>query len=372
MEDIFLQRTFEILNVFNHFEFDFINKCLEKIYKSKRLSVNFNFSDFNYKSTGELKYVFDTLCNGGFSLTDEKGKSNHFIKKSKFDSSSETIEIEFSKSFINIDLYNIDVFQNYLNVNNCNYCDKELMKDWILKYYEEGNYFKISFNDLWKDIFIKKDTETLNLKKYEILRSINHLNSLPITIKFKIETPLKNLEKESIKIQVSANKKNLFGMDREQVIDQLVSTLDEDTSTVLLMDIFEHKEYITKKQFNIYSQLVIKDFYRLEIKDQLIRYRIVIEKIKYKPNNMPSLTISEIKVSGYEIGVYIGYQITIDIMNQFINTDKIYYLDKPIHIRAQNSSNRDYGRYYYGRDLYYETLYGETSNYLVVGIYIYD
>ena len=372
MEDIFLQRTFEILNVFNHFEFDFINKCLEKIYKTKVLTVNFNFSDFNYKSIGELKYVFDTICNGGFSLTDEKGNSNHFIKKSKFDSSSETIEIEFSKSFINIDLYNIDVFQNYLNVNNCNYCDKELMKDWLLKYYDEGNYFKISFNDLWKDIFIKKDTETINFKKYEIIRSINHLNSLPISIKFKIETALKDFENESINIRILPREKGLFNIDREEVIDQLTSNLDEDTSTVYLMDTFESKEYITKNRFKQYSQLVIKDFYRLEIEDKLIRYRIVIEKIKYKPNNMPSLTISEIKVSGYEIGAYVGCQITIDIMNQFINTDKIYYLEKPIHIRAQNSSNRDYGRYYHGRDLYYETQYGETSNYLVVGIYIYD
>ena len=72
---------------------------------------------------------------------------------------------------------------------------------------------------------------------------------------------------------------------------------------------------------------------------------------------------------------YVSQQITDDIVEEYKGKREIFYFDKPYHLRAQNSSNRTgYGwewDWSGGIGDYVEgTMYGETTDYGFVGVYI--
>lgn len=127
----------------------------------------------------------------------------------------------------------------------------------------------------------------------------------------------------------------------------------------------------------MHSQLVIKNYKSVYLK-KYIYCHVVIERVKqnekiegrnYTFTDLKRKEVSTLNIAFYE-------QLSDEIIDKYINTNKIFYFKKPILLRAQNSKNRTgYGQIWdWSIDRYSPidegTKYGETTNYKIVGIYL--
>lgn len=160
-----------------------------------------------------------------------------------------------------------------------------------------------------------------------------------------------------------------------------------DTSRTLnLMDEFDG---IGEKNKIIYDRLVIYNENLLGYisEHKAFNYALIIERGKSE-NSVGNITMTDFK-GGYlnpfiyipksedpkkiTLKEYIENEVTESIYNKYADSGNAYLFSVPYRLKAQNSRNRSgYGNIYNGDLLVYEgTKYGETSNYLIVGVYIY-
>ena len=145
-----------------------------------------------------------------------------------------------------------------------------------------------------------------------------------------------------------------------------------DTRTIDLLDEFEG---IGERNLYRYEMLEILSALTLRKNNKLLRLSLVVKRCK-AGECTGDITFTEFKQGKVaELKQYVSKQITDEVIEKYQGTRKLYYFDKPYHLRAQNSSNRTgygwewdwsggYGSYIEG------TLYGETTDYGFVGAYI--
>lgn len=161
----------------------------------------------------------------------------------------------------------------------------------------------------------------------------------------------------------------------------------KDKKSVKIMDKFEEIENETKKYNTlcIYDLIVFMD--DLEMERPIYGVSLLIQRAnKFESIIKSNLTFTRMKtkLENYPIDASETYsKDSIDELLQFTvlesyksNKTKILkkystnvFLETPIEFRAQNSSNRrGYGNRYYWDELEYEgTLYGETTQYAIIG-----
>ena len=179
---------------------------------------------------------------------------------------------------------------------------------------------------------------------------------------------------ESIKNQqAEINKVKKLQQDLENYEAQPISSrtlyayIDSTTKTV---DLFDYFESTNKQGFQKFARLI---FLRSEIHHGNWFYYI-IERLQ-TDDYEGDITATEFKRGEtYRLRQYANAE-----LDRISATDELYdgqviIFEKPFHFRAQNSMNRTgYGNIYEGEDLIYEgTLYGETTDYAVVGILVED
>ena len=149
-----------------------------------------------------------------------------------------------------------------------------------------------------------------------------------------------------------------------------------DTTTVDIMDQFEGYTGNIR-----YDQLLIENNYCLMIKDRdnndhFITYQFVIERAsKYcnwddDPKN--EITFTNFKLRKiYNLKKYVHNQNFIyEDAEKAAKSGEVLLFDKPFHFKAQNSSDREgYGwEWYGGTPVIIGTEYGQTTDYVIVGI----
>lgn len=160
-----------------------------------------------------------------------------------------------------------------------------------------------------------------------------------------------------------------------------------DTSrTLKLMDEFDG---IDEENKIIYDRLVIYNENLLGHigKNKVFNYALIIERGKSQ-KVVGSITMTDLK-SGYLkpyvsitksegsknvlLKEHIENEVTESVYNEYVDSGTPYLFSVPYKLKAQNSRNRSgYGNIYNGDILVYEgTKYGETSSYLIIGVYIY-
>jgi len=147
--------------------------------------------------------------------------------------------------------------------------------------------------------------------------------------------------------------------------------VSKDTKSVELFDFFEGLNNNKK-----HSRIVVTSPYLLSKNGNLIDIYYVIERGN-AALSVGDITFTKFKKDKYSgpLFRYANKEITENIINEYYGTGKIYRFSKPFHLRAQNSNNRrNYGtkHYWHGSTEYIEqgTLYGETTDYLIVGAFI--
>ena len=160
-----------------------------------------------------------------------------------------------------------------------------------------------------------------------------------------------------------------------------------DTSrTLKLMDEFDG---IGEGNKIIYDRLVIYNENLLGSlgEHKVFNYALIVERGKC-PNAVGSITMTDFKSSYLNPFIYVSKsedsktillkehienEVTESVYNEYVDSGKAYLFSVPYRLKAQNSINRSgYGNIYKGDVLVYEgTKYGETSSYLIVGVYIY-
>lgn len=184
--------------------------------------------------------------------------------------------------------------------------------------------------------------------------------------------------KEDVKVdeKIAVEKKEIeseANYDGFKVVDELVKYVFDTTKTIDLLDTFEGLGQINSVK---YKRIVIKNCkYRNYSVNHDVGFNLVIERgqnIDYVGN----ITFTQFKKDETnDLARYIESEVTEEIINKYIDTNRFYRFSKPYLLRAQNSSNRTgygwewdwsggYGDYTEG------TLYGETTNYYFVGVYI--
>lgn len=151
----------------------------------------------------------------------------------------------------------------------------------------------------------------------------------------------------------------------------LYTSVYKDTRSVELFDFFEGLRNNRK-----YSRIVITSPCLLPQNGNLIDIYYVIERGN-AASSVGNITFTEFKKDKHS-GVLFRYaynEITEEIVDKYYETGNIYRFSKPFHLRAQNSNNRtNYGskHYWHGSTEFIEegTLYGETTDYLIVGAFI--
>lgn len=160
----------------------------------------------------------------------------------------------------------------------------------------------------------------------------------------------------------------------------------ETTGTVKVMDEYDG---IGEKYKVVYDRLVIynENLLGRTKNDSVFNYALIIERGNSK-GTVGSITMTNLKSSYLNPFVYVtkeegskvvllkehvNNEITEDVYGEYVDTGRPYFFSEPYHLRAQNSRNRSgYGNIYYGDVLIHEgTKYGETSSYLIVGVYIF-
>lgn len=160
-----------------------------------------------------------------------------------------------------------------------------------------------------------------------------------------------------------------------------------DTSrTLKLMDEFEG---IGEDNKIIYDRLVIYNQNLLGHlgEHKVFNYALIVERGKSQ-EAVGSITMTDFKSSYLNPFIYvtksedakitilkehIENEVTESVYNEYVDSGNAYIFSAPYKLKAQNSRNRSgYGNIYNGDILVYEgTKYGETSSYLIVGVYIY-
>ena len=158
-----------------------------------------------------------------------------------------------------------------------------------------------------------------------------------------------------------------------QIIDELVTGIWNDTRTIDVLDKFEG--YGQSDPIR-YRRIVISNtMFTRHWNGQRIKFNLVIERGKGS-DYVGDVTFTQYK-KGYAFGLkdHINTEVTDDIIEQYVDKDQFFRFSKPYLLRAQNSSNRTgYGwewDWSGGIGDYTEgTLYGETTNYFFVGVYL--
>ena len=158
-----------------------------------------------------------------------------------------------------------------------------------------------------------------------------------------------------------------------KIIDELVTYIWDDTRTVDLLDRFEG---YGQSEPTRYRRIVIKNRkYIRYFNEHHPGFNLVIERGRGS-DYVGNVTFTEFKKGeDSALAQYVADEVTDEIIEQYVDKDQFYRFSKPFLLRAQNSSNRTgygwewdwsggYGDYTEG------TLYGETTNYFFVGVYI--
>lgn len=151
----------------------------------------------------------------------------------------------------------------------------------------------------------------------------------------------------------------------------LVTYVFEDTRTVELMDRFEG--IIGNKP---YDRLIVKSAMYISINGAYENITLVIERSRHR-DYQGDITFTKFKKGEYrDLKQYICEQLKRVSIQDYKETGKMYKFDKPYLLRAQNSRNRTgYGWEWDWSDPYDPmvtegTLYGETTNYVFIGVYM--
>lgn len=143
----------------------------------------------------------------------------------------------------------------------------------------------------------------------------------------------------------------------------LIKFISSDTATVDLMDEFES---VTEEGFRKYVRLIN----RKRESCKFGWYCFIIERLGDR-EAIGDITMTKLKKGpSSDLIQYINSQIEKALNGQKIKEPEEILFDTPYLLRAQNSSNRTgYGSEYNGYDLIYQgTLYGETTEYAIVGV----
>lgn len=156
-------------------------------------------------------------------------------------------------------------------------------------------------------------------------------------------------------------------------LDELITCIWEDTKTIKLLDKFEGycDDSSTK-----YKHIVIENV-KFTRYSNVHRpgFNFVIERGNGS-DYVGDVTFTKFKKDeAYDLYRYLNSEITDEIIEQYLDKDRFYRFSKPYLLRAQNSHNRTgYGwewNWSGGIGDYIEgTLYGETTKYFFVGVYI--
>ena len=148
---------------------------------------------------------------------------------------------------------------------------------------------------------------------------------------------------------------------------ELKVSLWEDTRTVELMDTFEGIEgNVRYDRLVFYNRVITHGCY----------CDMVVERADATTSFEGDITITQLKKresdNYIDLVEYINEQVSDDIVKEYKGKNKVFYFENPFLLRAQNSYNRTgYGSTWYGPNEYIQgTLYGETTEYGIVGIYI--
>lgn len=153
----------------------------------------------------------------------------------------------------------------------------------------------------------------------------------------------------------------------KKILSQLIVDFSPSMKSVEVMDEFD--EYSNK----LYSQLVIKKCF-LYSGNPVIWIDIIIERNKYGTEGYERLegdgnTFTELKQKeAYSILSEV-YKITSSQAQEYIFNTEIFYFKKPVLFKAQKSDNRKgFGKIanWKGDGI----LYGDTTAYKIIGVYI--
>lgn len=138
-----------------------------------------------------------------------------------------------------------------------------------------------------------------------------------------------------------------------------------DTKSLAVMDEFDGVGPNNKER---YDRLVLWREWR--------SYEVVIERGKAE-NPAGEITFTKYKKGEDSVlRDFISSQATREELRKYVNKEEVFYFSKPFLFRAQNSLNRSgYGWNWDWSDqdnpiVMEGTLYGETNDYLIVGIYV--
>lgn len=151
------------------------------------------------------------------------------------------------------------------------------------------------------------------------------------------------------------------------IVDELEAYISRDTKSLRLMDQFEGFEGdITYKRIVVKNILIANHAF----------CHLVIERANQR-EYVGDITFTNFK-QGYtgKLRDYIDSELTPEIIKKYSGKKEIFYFSKPYRLRAQNSGNREgYGTewdwsYGVGTIMHEGTLYGETTDYVIAGVYI--
>lgn len=127
----------------------------------------------------------------------------------------------------------------------------------------------------------------------------------------------------------------------------------------------------------MYSKLILKNYTYYENNCAAI-FHLVVERPKEDEKIKDSgVTFTELKCKkAYKLDIALSTQITQEIVLEYFDKNKIFYLKDPIILKAQNSDNKtgygDIWDWSFSKDypLVEGTKYGDTNYYKITGIYI--
>ena len=179
-------------------------------------------------------------------------------------------------------------------------------------------------------------------------------------------------DKTKIEVEMPV-KETQYLQDGRKCIEELVECVFDSTRTVDLLDKFEG---IGQKKKVAYKRLVIENGkYQRWSNEGLVAFNLVIERGRGN-DYVGDITFTAFKKDeSYGLRKYISEEVTEDVIKLYKDKKQFFRFSKPYLLRAQNSSNRTgygwewdwsggFGDYTEG------TLYGETTNYFFVGVYV--
>jgi hypothetical protein len=194
-----------------------------------------------------------------------------------------------------------------------------------------------------------------------IKKEIDYLEQSILNLQQKILDVRSDIENKKAELEKVLQYEN-----RPEEQKELTRSLFTVGSTVQMMDDFES---LTPEGYYKYERLILED----AIYEYSSYYAFVIER-RNERDYVGDTTMTELKKGeSFELNLYAREAIERHFKRRKKKKDKpgtMILFKKPYHLRAQNSGNRTgYGNYYEGYDLVIPgTLYGETTDYLVVGV----